>query len=109
MKKIISLIVSIVMIASVFALAVPASAANVDPAFTADKSKIIAVSFPKAAANVNPDALIDGSYAATASAKTCIFSTAIRTPSSAKCATPSASSAATPTRASRRPQTRNTP
>ena len=63
MKKIISLIVSIVMIASVFALAVPASAANVDPAFPADKSKIIAVSFPKAAANVNPDALIDGSYA----------------------------------------------
>ncbi len=62
MKKILSLIVSIVMVASIFALAVPASAAGVDPTFSADKSKIIGVVFPKAAAYVNPDALIDGSY-----------------------------------------------
>jgi len=58
MKKILSLIVSIVMVASIFALAVPASAAGVDPTFSADKSKIIGVVFPKAAAYVNPDAFI---------------------------------------------------
>jgi hypothetical protein len=62
MKKFIALTLSVLMIASVFALAVPASAANLDPQFKADKSKIIGVAFPKAAAYANPEALIDGSY-----------------------------------------------
>jgi LPXTG-motif cell wall-anchored protein len=66
MKKLVSLLIAVIMVVSLFALAVPATAAGTDPSFAASESKVIAF---KALKNgqpgngINPGAMYDKDYA----------------------------------------------